>query len=86
MFLKIATAVIEIACILIIPKTQHITVVHLFTEQILAEYVLRTRHYSRLWGFDMGDKHMRPPTPTSSIVQSRIVGEMTRNQIVIANY
>ena len=47
------------------------------------EYVLCSMHYSRLWGFDMGKKHMPPP---SSIVQNRLVAEMTINQIFIANY
>lgn len=64
-------------------KVPSATIVHSFIEQVLLEYVLCARHYSRLWEFDVGKKNV---CPTLSIVQSGLVGERTISQIFIANY
>lgn len=41
-------------------KVPSATIVHSFIEQVLLEYVLCARHYSRLWEFDVGKKTCVP--------------------------
>lgn len=82
MFLNITKTVIEVSCTLIIPKSPVYYSCSFFHPTDAIEYVLCSRHYSRIWGFEMGKKHMSPPP---SILQNRLVAEMTINQIFIAN-
>ena len=83
MFLNITKTVIEVSYTLIIPKSPVYYSCSFIHPTDAIEYVLCSRHYSRLWGFDMGKKHM--PLPPS-ILQNKLVIEMTINQIFIAKY